>query len=87
MTTLDVANDGSDRPPEKSGAFKRLKDFLRPLFLRVRDGLSRGAPAPSWERSFRVLRHHGIRPVTVFDIGVAYAPTSSTGPFPTPTII
>lgn len=72
MTTLDSANDGSERPPGKSAALKRLKDFLRPLFLRVRAGLSRRAPAPSWEQSFRVLRHHGIQPATVFDIGVAY---------------
>jgi hypothetical protein len=30
------------------------------------------ATVPSWEQSFRVLRHHGLHPVTVFDIGVAY---------------
>jgi len=72
VTTLNAANDGSERPLEKTGVVARLKDFLRPFFLRTRAGLSRRGPAPSWERSFRVLRHHGVRPVTVFDIGVAY---------------
>jgi FkbM family methyltransferase len=72
VTTLGTANDGSERRPGKSRAFARLKDFLRPFLLRVRTSLSRRAPAPSWEQSFRVLRHHGFRPATVFDIGVAY---------------
>ncbi|HLM10747.1 MAG TPA: hypothetical protein VK362_00105, partial [Reyranella sp.] len=55
VTTLNAANDGSEQPLEKSGVFARLKDFLRPFFLRARAGLLRRGPAPSWEQSFRVL--------------------------------
>jgi FkbM family methyltransferase len=72
MGTLDTANDTSEQPAKKTGTVARLKDFLRPYFLCARTCLPARAAAPSWERSFRVLRRHGFRPATVFDIGVAY---------------
>src|SRR5258708_8787843 len=72
MATLDTAHAVSEQPAKKTGMVTRLKDFLRPYFLWVRAGLPARAAAPSWEQSFRVLRRHGLRPATVFDIGVAY---------------
>jgi FkbM family methyltransferase len=72
VTTLDAPTAGSEQSPEKTGVVARLKDFLRPFFLRARTGLLRRGAVPSWEQSFRVLSHHGLRPATVFDIGVAY---------------
>ena len=46
----------------------RLKDMLRPLA----STLPQLSGLPSWARTMDVLKHHGFRPVTVFDIGVAY---------------
>lgn len=69
---LDAENGVRDRAVQKTGAVGRLKDFLRPFFLRARLLLPGRGEAPSWERSFAVLRRHGLRPATVFDIGVAY---------------
>jgi FkbM family methyltransferase len=68
LRTPDAANDAPDRPVEKTGTVARLKDFLRPLISYI----PTRATVPSWRQSFRVLRHHGFRPATVFDIGVAY---------------
>lgn len=53
---------------KKAGLISRIKDFLRPYNVYLP-----GRPTvPSWQQSFRVLEHHGFRPKTVFDIGVAY---------------
>jgi FkbM family methyltransferase len=45
-----------------------LKDTLRPIV----SSLPQLSGLPSWPRSMSVLKHHGFRPVTVFDIGVGY---------------
>jgi FkbM family methyltransferase len=68
LRTLDAANDAPDRSAAKTGTVARLKDFLRPFISYI----PKRATVPSWRQSFRVLRHHGFRPATVFDIGVAY---------------
>src|SRR5262249_48379208 len=57
---------------KKRGPVARLKDFLRPYVLSARLRLPRGGEMPSWERTFALLRRHGLAPTTVFDIGVAY---------------
>jgi FkbM family methyltransferase len=54
--------------PDAIGLVTRLKDFLRPYII----SLPRRAPVLSWQQSFRVLDHHGLRPRTIFDVGVAY---------------
>jgi FkbM family methyltransferase len=60
--------DAPNARKPKIGLVSRLKDFLRP-YLSYIPGR---ATAPSWHHSLRLLDRHGIRPKTVFDIGVAY---------------
>jgi FkbM family methyltransferase len=52
----------------ETGLVTRFKDLLRPYLASV----PRWPATLSWQRSFRVLRRYGLRPRTVFDIGVAY---------------
>lgn len=47
----------------------RLKALLRPWLVHLP---GRRPPAPSWRRSFALLRRYGLAPATVFDIGVAF---------------
>lgn len=64
------SNAAPDFPEEEAGLVTRFKDFVRPTVSRVRSWLP-GRIAPSWEHAFRILGHYGLRPVTIFDIGVA----------------
>jgi FkbM family methyltransferase len=61
-----------DAAAEPSGLVARLKNTLRPFLPMARQMLPWLAETPSWEKSFAVLRHYGLEPATVFDIGVAY---------------
>jgi FkbM family methyltransferase len=72
LAIRDANNAASGRPSKKAGVVARLKDFLRPYVIRARLSLPRRGATPSWEKSFAVLRRHGLCPATVFDIGVAY---------------
>jgi FkbM family methyltransferase len=54
--------------PVRRGVVSRLKDVLRPL----EPYLPSRAPRLSWRQSLGVLRQHGFRPATVFDIGVGF---------------
>jgi FkbM family methyltransferase len=72
METLDAANGAPNQPAEETGAVQQLKDFLRPFISRIRSSIPNRAAAPSWRQSLDILRHHGLSPATVFDIGVAY---------------
>ena len=72
MGTLDAANGAPNQPAEETGAVQQLKDFLRPFISRIRSSVPNRAAAPSWRQSLDILRHHGLSPATVFDIGVAY---------------
>jgi FkbM family methyltransferase len=50
------------------GVTERLKDALRPL----KSYLPARGPSLSWHHPFRLLEHYGLRPKTVFDIGVGF---------------
>ncbi|HYD07874.1 MAG TPA: FkbM family methyltransferase, partial [Reyranella sp.] len=54
--------------PDESRWVGQIKALLRPWLVRI------GAKpvVPSWQRSFALLRRHGLSPATVFDIGVAF---------------
>jgi len=58
----------SQHRPEESRLVGRLKGLLRPWLVR----LGARPVVPSWQRSFALLRRHGLAPATVFDIGVAF---------------
>jgi FkbM family methyltransferase len=70
MATLEPTNRVSDLPA--AGAVQKIKDFLRPHVSRLRSIIPSRNAEPSWARSPAVLDHYGLRPATVFDIGVAY---------------
>ena len=52
----------------RRGLVSRLKDLMRPLA----PALPSLSDLPSWRQSLGVLRRHGFRPATVFDIGVGF---------------
>ncbi len=56
------------RVAARRGVVSRLKDVLRPL----EPYLPLPAPRLSWRQSLNVLRQHGFRPATVFDVGVGF---------------
>ena len=63
-----VSAKSSRLPPAQApGLVDSIKQVLRPFKAR----LSRAA-APSWHATASVLKHHGLVPRTIFDIGVAY---------------
>jgi len=60
----------------------RLTPQGRPL--RPLEALTCGARLQlSWRLALRALQHHGFKPATVFDVGVASAPGAFTAPSPT----
>jgi FkbM family methyltransferase len=72
MGTLDGANGAPTPPMKTTGALQQFKDFVRPFVSRIRSYIPNRRAAPSWEQALDILRRHGLRPATVFDIGVAY---------------
>ncbi|MBS0220816.1 MAG: FkbM family methyltransferase [Proteobacteria bacterium] len=52
----------------RRNVISRLKDVLRPL----EPYLPLPAPRLSWRQSIAVLKQHGFRPATVFDVGVGF---------------
>ncbi|MGD9882209.1 MAG: FkbM family methyltransferase [Reyranella sp.] len=72
MATLEPKNCAPDPAGGEAGAVQLLKDFLRPYVSRIRSSIPGRNAGPSWARSLAVLDHYGLRPATVFDIGVAY---------------
>lgn len=72
MATLEPENRVPDPSTEEAGVVQQFKDFVRPYVSRVRSSLPSRKAGPSWARSLAVLDHYGLRPATVFDIGVAY---------------
>jgi FkbM family methyltransferase len=55
--------------PDESALIARLKALVRPWLVHLP---GRRPIVPSWQRSFGLLRHYGLVPATVFDIGVAF---------------
>jgi FkbM family methyltransferase len=52
----------------RRGVISRLKNALRPL----EPYLPLPSPRLSWRQSIAVLRQHGFRPATIFDVGVGF---------------
>lgn len=70
LTYLVIAGAMAARPgpsPQAPGLVDSLKQALRPIKARW----SR-SPAPSWHATAEVMKRRGLRPRTVFDIGVAF---------------
>ncbi len=64
------------QPSHENGMMVYLVQLLTSAKYRVRSiaaraGVSIGADAPSWDHAFQQLEKAGLRPRTVFDIGVA----------------
>jgi FkbM family methyltransferase len=63
-----MALANASAPVTRRSAVAYLKGIARPYVPDV----SMPWSAPSWARALRLLETHGLAPVTIFDIGVAY---------------
>lgn len=72
MATLEPENRVPDPSTEEASVVQQFKDFLRPHVSRLHSTIPSRKAGPSWTPSLAVLDRYGLRPATVFDIGVAY---------------
>src|SRR5690348_12286074 len=66
-TATRVARPTATRPEEALGLAASIKQALRPIKVRWASH-----PVPSWRAASAVLKRRGLRPRTVFDVGVAF---------------